>query len=90
MKKESKNLGFTKACAWCKKILFKYLNFNGTKLVQEINCKHCGKPNKIEGASMQKVTVTKIIILIVILLIGFSVGILSTKEPELTQNQFQE
>lgn len=74
MKKPSKDLGFTEACAWCKNILFRYLNIDGRAMNQEISCKHCGKPNKVVLKSMQKVTVTKIIVSILLLITAFSLG----------------
>lgn len=45
MGKESKNLGITKACPECKKIVIRDGNFNGSGSFK-IKCPHCVRENK--------------------------------------------
>lgn len=66
MKKESKNLGTTKACPNCKKVLVSKANFTGIGQ-EEIKCPHCGTRYKKEINQKTVITLTIITLILVVL-----------------------
>lgn len=81
MKKESKNLGITKACPKCKKMLIRNMNITGFGKFTT-KCPHCQEIVVVDINSLPNVTITQLKLIglvIVILSVGLLVGIKTIK-----------
>lgn len=67
MKKESKNLGLSKACPSCRKTLIKSANIIGVGNFKT-KCPHCGSLIKVEIGQKSFITLTKVSICLLLVI----------------------
>lgn len=70
MKKDSKNLGITKSCPICKKVVFRGLIFDGNASSETIKCPHCQTILMRTISKKMIVTFIQLTILIVIIFLS--------------------
>lgn len=85
MNKESKNLGVTKACPECKKVVIRDGNFNGTGSFRT-KCPHCKSLVLVQINPKPLITVTKLLIIGAIIIL---VTILINTKPDVILSVFQ-
>ena len=61
MKKESKNLGISKACPECRKTIIKSANILGNGSLS-LKCPHCKNLIKVEIGQKTSITLTKVLL----------------------------